>query len=358
MSVGKDALRGCAALVLGVATLGCSSGVARGPRAVETPKAQADAGQAPRLRPTAAMESNPPFRIAETPAPSTARPNEVLVAAVGALPPSATAPTVPQPDPPPAPPSASKLPAPAPSSGKGPALDDPPAEPLKDLRRLHKLAAAQYATMDSYIARLRRREQIGAKTPRDEILCLKFRKEPWSVSMKWIGTEGKGREVLYVKDKFDNKIHTVLAAGDMPYAPAGKKIALAVDSVLVKSASRHSITDAGIGALVEHFGNALEIAARGDPKRGSLTYLGEQTRPEFSSPREAAEQIIVAGADPSLPRGGRRLWYFDPESHLPVLVLTYDNAKREVEYYLYDKFQYPVKLDEDDFNPEKMGPKP
>jgi hypothetical protein len=244
------------------------------------------------------------------------------------------------------------------SPGRGPSLEDPPSEPLKDLRRLHKLAVAQYAKMDSYIVRLRRREQVGDKAPPDEILCLKFRKDPWSVSMKWIGTEGKGREVLYVKDKYENKIHTVLAAGDMPFAPAGKKIALAVDSVLVKSASRHSITEAGIGALVEHFADALEIAARGDPKRGSLTYLGERTRPEFSSPREAAEEIIVAGVDPSLPRGGRRLWYFDPETHLPILVLTYDDAKREVEYYFYDRFQYPVKLDEDDFNPEKMGGKP
>jgi hypothetical protein len=240
----------------------------------------------------------------------------------------------------------------------GPSLEDPPTESLKDLRRLHKLAVAQYAKMDSYIVRLRRREQVSNKAPQDEILCLKFRKDPWSVTMKWIGTEGKGREVLYVKDKFDNKIHTVLAAGDMPFAPAGKKIALAVDSVLVKSASRHSITDAGIGPLIEHFGKTVEIAARGDPKRGSLTYLGEQTRPEFSSPREAAEEIIVAGVDPSLPRGGRRLWYFDPESHLPILVLTYDDAKREVEYYFYDRFQHPVKLDEDDFNPEKLGAKP
>jgi hypothetical protein len=229
------------------------------------------------------------------------------------------------------------------------------SEQLKELHRLHKLAAEQYAKMDSYIARLRRREQVGSKQNPEEVLCFKFRKEPWSVSLKWLSAEGKGREVVYVRGKYENKLHTLLATGDMPLMPAGKRISLPVDSMLVKSASRHEITDAGIGALIDHFAAAVEIAGRGDAKRGSLTYLGAQTRPEFSTPHEAAEQLIPAGAESTLPRGGRRLWYFDNDHHLPVLVLTYDDAKKEVEYYFYDRIQFPVRLDEDDFNPEKMG---
>jgi hypothetical protein len=220
---------------------------------------------------------------------------------------------------------------------------------------LHKQAADEYAKMDSYIARLRRRERVGTKDHPEEILRFKFRKDPWSVALKWLGTEGKGREVIFVKGKYENKLHTLLAAGDMPLAPAGKRIALPVDSVLVRSASRHDITDAGIGSLIDHFADAVDRSARGDAKRGSLTYLGPQTRPEFTTPHEAVEQIIPGEAESALPRGGRRIWFFDPDSHLPVLVVTFDDAKKEVEYYLYDRFQYPVKLDEDDFNPEKMG---
>jgi hypothetical protein len=353
MGPGKDALTWFAVIAVGVASVGCSA-ASRASRTVEPPVVASAVGQAPRLQPVASIEPNPSLRITEPPSPNASKTDDVLLASTGAAPPGSAR----QPDAPPAPPSPSKQPDP-PSTTSGPGLGEPPpAEPLKDLRRLQKQAVAQYAKMDSYIVRLRRREQVGSKAPRDEVLCLKFRKEPWSVSMKWIGTEGKGREVLYVKNQFENKIHTLLAAGDMPFTPAGKKIALDVDSVLVKSASRHSITEAGIGALIDHFGNALDIAGRGDPKRGSMTYLGEQTRPEFPAPREAAEHLIPAGAEPALPRGGRRLWYFDPENHLPVLVLTYDHGKREVEYYYYDKFQYPVKLDEDDFNPEKMGGKP
>ena len=36
------------------------------------------------------------------------------------------------------------------------------------------------------------------------------------------------------------------------------------------------------------------------------------------------------------------------------LVITRDETDHEVEYYCYDHFQYPVKLDDDDFNPDKL----
>jgi hypothetical protein len=331
MVCGREAVLG-SVLCLGFASLGCYSSSGPFARDASTPPPTA------RLQATPSIEPNSPIRIAEPPRAS--RSDDVrLASAVQQQP----APSARQPDPPP-------MTRPPVAVG-----DMSSGEPLKDLQRLHKLAAEQYAKMDSYIARLRRREQVGSKQNPEEVLCFKFRKDPWSVSLKWLSAEGKGREVVYVKGKYENKLHTLLAAGDMPLTPAGKRIALPIDSMLVKSASRHEITDAGIGALIDHFGAALVVAEAGDAKRGTLSYLGAQTRPEFATPHEAVEQIIPARVEPTLSRGGRRLWYFDPETHLPLLVITYDDAKKEVEYYLYDRLQFPVKLDEDDFNPEKMG---
>jgi hypothetical protein len=331
MVCGREAVLGGVALVVGFASFGCYSAAPRDTLA---------AIPTPRLKAVADIELNPPLRITDPPRSS--RTDEVLLASA-APPQPASPPSARQPDPPPM------------TASPAATTDVSSSEPLKELHRLHKLAAEQYAKMDSYIARLRRREQVGSKQNPEEVLCFKFRKDPWSVSLKWLSTEGKGREVIYVKGKYENKLHTLLAAGDVPLMPAGKRISLPIDSMMVKSASRHEITDAGIGALIDHFAAAVEIAGRGDAKRGSLTYLSAQTRPEFSTPHEAAEQLIPAGGEPTLPRGGRRLWFFDPENHLPVLVITYDDAKKEVEYYFYDRIQFPVKLDEDDFNPEKMG---
>jgi hypothetical protein len=230
----------------------------------------------------------------------------------------------------------------------------PPANPLTPLRQLHQAAARQHAAMDSYIARLTRREFVKGKYQPEEVLLFKFRKEPRSVYFKWVGPVGKGREVIYVKGRYENKIHTLLAAGDMPLARAGTRIALAPDSVLVRNSSRHSITEAGIGTLIDRFGALLDALEKGDTSQGAAVYLGPQKRPEFSVPLEGVEWNLPPGLDPSLPRGGRRWCYVDSKTHLPVLILTQDERGQEVEYYRYDRFQFPVRLDDDDFDPDKL----
>jgi hypothetical protein len=212
--------------------------------------------------------------------------------------------------------------------------------------------------MDSYIARLTRREVVKDKRQPEEVLLFKFRKEPWSVYFKWLGTQGQGREVVYVKGRYENKIHTLLAAGDVPLVPAGRRMAVALDNVFVRNASRHPITEAGLGASVERLGSLLRALESGDRRRGTLNALGPVARPEFSKPLQVLEHVVPAGAEVALPRGGRRLYGFDPDSRLPVLVTTYDERNQEVEYYCYDRLQYPVKLDDDDFDPDKLWAKP
>ena len=46
----------------------------------------------------------------------------------------------------------------------------------------------------------------------------------------------------------------------------------------------------------------------------------------------------------------------DPATRFPALVITQDETGREVEYYCFDRFQFPVRLDDDDFNPDKLWP--
>jgi hypothetical protein len=206
--------------------------------------------------------------------------------------------------------------------------------------------------MDSYIARLRRREQVNGRDKPEEVLLFKFRKEPFSVYFKWLGNEGAGREVVYVRGRYGDQIHSLLAAGDMPFAPAGKRMSVSPDNLFVRNASRHGITEAGIGNLIDKFG--LVTAASTD--LASLKSLGLVKRPELETLVEAVEQIISPGKDPHLPRGGRRLWAFDPSWHLPVLVITHDETGHEVEFYCYDRIQYPVRLDDADFDPDRLWP--
>ncbi len=115
-----------------------------------------------------------------------------------------------------------------PDGSTAPAVSNapPPAEsartPPHTARQLLQQAAARCATLDSYIVRLTRREFHQDKAQPEEIMLFMFRKDPWSVHFKWLGETARGREVVYVKGKYENKIHTKLAAGDAPLMPAGR----------------------------------------------------------------------------------------------------------------------------------------
>lgn len=222
------------------------------------------------------------------------------------------------------------------------------------LHDLYQQATNRYAKIGSYIARFRRQEQVSGKDRPEELVVFKFRKEPYSVYMKWIGTEGKGREVAYVKGRYEDKIHTLLAAGDVPLMPAGKQFSIPVDSPLVQANSRYSLTEAGIGALIERFRMCVSSAGQSDTAV-CLVYKGKVKRPEYERPLEEVDQTMVPGTEALFPQGGTRQWYFDPASHLPMIVIAQDRSGHQVEYYCYDQLLAPVGLDDEDFNPANLG---
>jgi hypothetical protein len=244
--------------------------------------------------------------------------------------------------------------SPVPSAGREkitpPSASAPPGERIQSLA--HE-ASAQCHRTSTYIARLRRREEVGGRQKPEEILLFKFRREPFSVYFKWLGEEGKGREVVYVRGRYEDKIHTLLAAGDVPLMPAGRKVALSPDNPLVQAASRHPITHAGICYLV---GKYAQLAAANLARPGLLRYVGLVSKAELPQSLEVVEQQILTGEEPLLPHGGKRLWMFDGTNHLPVLVSTLDADGHEVEYYCYDRIQFGVPLDDADFNPDVLWP--
>jgi hypothetical protein len=367
----KDAVSDMLALglVVGLACSGCAGATQHFLELPDWSSERAVAARSQALRNSEALRQP----SGSSPAVEPARPAEPIVLAAAdrppALPPPSAATPGPLASPAPAAPRAIAVTPPAapPTAPSGPELKtSTPRNPapvptpsssagnnLDKVQALVRAAAERYATIDSYIVRLRRREQVRGKDRPEELMLFKFRKQPWSVYFKWLGTEGKDREVVYVKGQYEDKLHTLLAAGDMPFAPAGKRMALPPDSVFVRAASRHGITEAGVGVIIDGLMNTLAEIEKGASKV-TLRYGGMQQRPEFKTPVESVEMDIPAGLDPSLPNGGRRLFFFDPVQSLPILVITRDDTDHEVEYYCYDHFQYPVKLDDDDFNPDKL----
>jgi hypothetical protein len=253
-------------------------------------------------------------------------------------------------------PAALQVPQPAqpPVAGSDSASQTAESDPVQ---RLARDAAAAYSKVPCYIARLRRREVVAGKPKPEEILIFKFREQPYSVQFKWLGDEGKGREVIYVRGQNDSKLHILTAANDIPFTPAGRRLALAPDSMMVRAASKYPITEAGIGNMIARFGRLVE-AVRAGSSGVSIKYLGMVQRPEYATPLEGVECHFPPGREPEIPDGGKRLVYFDRATHFPVLSLTFDTSGREVDFYCFDRFQLDVKLDDDDFNPEKLWATP
>jgi Protein of unknown function (DUF1571) len=386
MVSGKDVGRWVLAIVVGLVCCGCSLfGGRRPPNSLQggppaPPPSQQAAATAPgapvRIPSSAAPTApSPPAPALEGASPVGKPPAPAAVTGPGA-PSGALAggtPTVALPNPvppqPPAPlprahlptsttpPDQMPLPAPTltPVSTPSAQAAPKPTTGLARMRQLHAEAVAEYTTLNAFTARLTRREQVNGKDGLEEVIQFQFRKQPWSVHMTWVGKQYQGREVIYVQGQYDDKIHTLLAPGERGLLPF-KKIALPPDDPKVRERSRHRITEAGFGHMIEGFGQVLDGTQRGDPGLGSLTYLGPQFRPESSTPLESVEQTIPPGVEQALPGGGIRLWFFSPENHLPILMSTRDQNGHEVEYYWFDGVQ-PAQLGNADFDPERLGAK-
>jgi hypothetical protein len=227
-------------------------------------------------------------------------------------------------------------------------------KPAGDLQTLHKLAAESYSSINCYLVRFKRREQVAGKDMPEELMLMKFREQPRSIYMKWLAEVGHGRELIYVQGKFDDKLHIRLAAGDILLLPAGKKMSFALDSPLVRAKSRHLITEAGVGQSIEMFGSLVKDLNNKDDRSGSLKYLGLVKRPEFEGKVEGVLQTIPPKSENTLPRGGQRYWYFDTRLRFPVLLVTFDEKQHEVEYYCFDRWYFPGQFFEDEFNPNVL----
>ena len=243
---------------------------------------------------------------------------------------------------------------------QGPTAPTPaPPPPTIDSRTLtpeglHAAAMQRFGEVHSYCARLKRRESNEGRPKPEELILFKERKDPFSVHFKWIGPEAQGREVLYVKGRYEDKLHILTAAGDVPFVPGGRRMALARDSMLVKVANpNHDITDAGIGFNLRDV--AILYAAAKSPSSGvSTKSLGMVQRPEQPQSMAAVEIVLPPGRDRDLPRGGKRQIFYCQTTKLPLLYLCFDDVGREQNYNCYDRIQLDLKLDDDDFNPDKL----
>jgi hypothetical protein len=237
-----------------------------------------------------------------------------------------------------------------------PAPETLAAAELSAVRAIHRLASERFAGTPAYLCRFQRREQVDGKQRPEELILFKYRLEPGSIYMRWLGNEAKNRELVCVAGQNGAMVHVLPGINDSIIPPGnGRQIVTRPDSSKGLGSERYPVSETGIGAMIDRFGKVVEAVGRKSQNVGSLKYLGAVKRPEFEAPLDAVMQVILPGTDQELLKGGQRFWYFDKSLRFPVLVIAQDTQGQEVEYYCFDRFLFPGRLEDEEFNPSNLG---
>jgi hypothetical protein len=238
-------------------------------------------------------------------------------------------------------------PPPAQPTTKAASIGPPAAESAFD-EPLRLIAEARKAYQDvkDYRCTFIKRELLGGQLQAENVVAMQVRVKPFSVFLDWKAPRDLvGQQACYVAGRNDDMMRV------QPTGAAGLLGFLSVDpkDPRVLENSRHAITEAGFGHLIERFGHCYEAArkqGKADVRIALYEYNHRRcTRIEttYTDPKTATDGI------------GRSVLYLDKETHLPVRCECYEFPRagssegQLMEVYSYVNVQLNVGLADDVF---------
>jgi hypothetical protein len=242
--------------------------------------------------------------------------------------------------PPPAVPYGASPAAPAAAAGTASPMDEP--------LRLIGLARQSYQGLRDYTCLFVKREQLQGQLQPENLMAMKVRTQPFSVYLRWLAPKSEvGQEACYVAGRNGGmmRVHSTGLLGVAGF------VSLDPRDPRAQRSSRHSITEAGIGNLIERFGGRWEIERRLNKTQVRIADYEYNkrlcTRVETIHPDNSGRQFYSY----------RSVIYFDKETHLPVRVEAYDwprpggdPAGDLLESYSYADLRFNVGLGNEAFN--------
>jgi len=201
---------------------------------------------------------------------------------------------------------------------------------------------AAYEKVDDYTATFLKQEYVGGELLPLETITYKFQK-PFKVYMGWREGPHEGREALYVRGRYDNKV-----VGHEGGWFNIVTLHMDPEGSMAMRGNRHPITDSGIGRLIEIVGGNVRRAV----KNGELELSGPE--PSKVSGRDAEYYIAMlpAGRDYY---GTRIEMWVDSGLHLPVKIKIYDETGMMVESYEYRDIVINPGISGDEFDEAYKG---
>jgi len=226
---------------------------------------------------------------------------------------------------------------------------DPPADasPMDEPLRLLAEANSSFANVTDYTCTLIKKESING-VMMDQVMDMSVRNDPFSVYLRWLGPRDKvGQEACYVAGRNDGKMRVkssglIGVVGFVSIEPTDPR---------AMKTSRHAITEAGIGNLLQRLSTRWEIERKlnvTQVKIGEYEYNKRRcVRVETTHTANPDNQFFCY----------RAVIYFDKETHLPIRAEAYDwpttpgDAKgTPMETASYTNLQLNVGLPDDTFN--------
>jgi Protein of unknown function (DUF1571) len=223
----------------------------------------------------------------------------------------------------------------------------PAAEPMDEPLRLLAAARKAFDNVNDYTCLLIKRERVDGQTLADNVIHMKFRKEPFSVALVWQEPKNLvGQEAYFISGANENKLR-VRGAGALGLFGF---VSIPTDDPRVKATSKYSITDAGIGNMLTRFEKGWDL----ERKLG----LTKVNRSEYEYNKRRC--VRVETIHPLKPNSNfmfyRSVVYFDKEHKLPIRVECYDwptepgDAKGVLaEMYSFAHLKLNVGLDDEAF---------
>jgi len=201
--------------------------------------------------------------------------------------------------------------------------------------------SSSYGNVQDYTAVFIKQERVRGILRWEEKTIFKFKK-PFNVYMGWSEGPGEGREILYSPEKNDGKMiinpHGLIAL----IIPV---INIEPDNPMVKSKSRHTIKEAGMGMTIKFLIEQLELAKKGGDLK--IEFIGEET---FAG--RTCSKIETVFPEGKSYYAGRIVVYIDKEYNLPTHTFVYDWKNELLEKASYTELKINTGLGEADFDPK------
>jgi Protein of unknown function (DUF1571) len=221
------------------------------------------------------------------------------------------------------------------------------ASPMDEPLRLLLEARQAHQSVRDYTCLLVKRERVNGVLTPENVMEMKVRTQPFSVYFRWLQPRSEaGQEVCYVAGLNDGKMRVrprgVLGAVGF--------VSLDPNDPRARQTSRRSITEAGIGGMIERFAKGWETERRLNQTQARIAdyeYNRRRcTRVETIHPTNPDGQFLYY----------RTVMYFDKEYHLPIRLECYDWPRHQgdpgevVEIYSFANLRINVGLSDDVFN--------